>query len=163
VIFWEEGREYDEAVDHYPDPHYSPTDKNPAVYHLFGLENYPGSLVLSEDDYMRFLVSVVADTDTQKPVVPHRLKQALASSHLLLLGYRLRDWEFRVLFRFILNYRRGEAAKEGICIQVRPQKGDRHVLDYLRRYFSRQRFEIEWKSTDDFIGELWKLYKEQQQ
>lgn len=162
VIFWEEGREYDDAGDRYPDPTYVPTPQNPAVYHIFGLENFPGSLVLSEDDYMRFFVSVVTDRDTLKPVVPHRLKQSLASSHLLLLGYHLRDWEFRVLFRFILNHRGGEAAKQGICIQVQPQKGDQHVLEYLRHYFNRQRFEIEWKSSDEFIQELWKVYRDQQ-
>jgi hypothetical protein len=162
VIFWEEGREYDDASKHYPDPNFLPTPQTPAVYHLFGLEDYPGSLVLSEDDYMRFLVSVVTDTDTQKPVVPPRLRQALASSHLLLLGYHLRDWDFRVLFRFILNYRKGESAKQGICIQMKPKKGDQHVTEYLRHYFNRQRFEVEWKSSDEFIRDLWNLYKGQQ-
>lgn len=162
VIFWEEGREYDDAIDHYPDPNFVPGPQTPAVYHIFGLENYPGSLVLSEDDYLRFLVSVVTDTDTQKPVVPPRLRQALASSHLLLLGYHLRDWEFRVLFRFILHYRKGEAAKQGIFIQAKPQKGDQHLIDYLRHYFNRQRFEIEWKSADDFIQKLWNVFKGQQ-
>lgn len=162
VIFWEEGRVYDDAVDHYPDPSFVPTVQNPAVYHIFGLENYPGSLVLSEDDYMRFLVSVVADTDTQKPIVPPRLRQALASSHLLLLGYHLRDWDFRVLFRFILNYRKGESAKQGIFIQLRPRKDDQHLLDYLKHYFNIQRFEIDWKGAENFVQELWTVYKGQQ-
>ena len=100
VVFWEQGREYDDAImaGHYPDPNYNPTATNPAVYHLFGLEDYPGSLVLSEDDYMKFLVSVVSDTDTQNPIVPNRLRRALASSHLLLMGYYLRDWDFRANF-----------------------------------------------------------------
>jgi hypothetical protein len=162
VIFWEEGRVYDDAVNHYPDPNFIPTTQNPAVYHIFGLESYPGSLVLSEDDYMRFLVSVVADTDTQKPIVPPRLRQALASSHLLLLGYHLRDWDFRVLFRFILNYRRGESAKQGIFIQLKPRRNDQHLLDYLKHYFNMQRFEIDWKSIESFIQELWTVYKGQQ-
>jgi len=163
VIFWEEGREYDDATDHYPDPTFVPTPQNPAVYHIFGLENYPGSLVLSEDDYLRFLVSVVTDTDTQKPIVPPKLRQTLASSHLLLLGYHLRDWEFRVLFRFILNFRKGENARQGIFIQVKPEKSDQHLIEYLQHYFKRQKFEIEWKSTEDFVQKLWNVFKGQQQ
>jgi hypothetical protein len=164
VIFWEPGREYDDAITakHYPDPSFNPTATNPAVYHLFGLENYPGSLVQSEDDYMKFLVSVVTDTDTQKPVVPHRLRRALASSHLLLMGYHLRDWDFRVLFRFILNYRHSEVAKQGICIQLKPKKENQQILKYLRRYFNMKQFEIEWKSSKEFVQELWHVWKDHQ-
>jgi hypothetical protein len=164
VVFWETGREYDEAITakHYPDPSFNPTPANPAVYHLFGLENYPGSLVLSEDDYMKFLVSVVSDTDTQKPIVPPRLRRALASSHLLLMGYHLREWDFRVLFRFILNYRQTDMAKQGIFIQLKPKKEDQQLLDYLRRYFNMKKFEIEWKSSDTFVQSLWGVWKGQQ-
>ena len=163
VIFWETGREYDDAIaaKHYPDPSFNPTVANPAVYHLFGLDTYPGSLVLSEDDYMKFLISVVSDTDTQRPIVPPRLRRTLASSHLLLMGYHLRDWHFRVLFRFILNYRQSEVAKQGIFIQLKPQD-DRHLLDYLQRYFNMKKFEIEWKSSEDFVQDLWEVWKGQQ-
>ena len=165
VIFWEPGREYDDAIEakHDPDPNFNPSSKEPAVYHLFGLEDYPGSLVLSEDDYMKFLISVVSDTDTQKPVIPHRLRRALASSHLLLMGYHLRDWDFRVLFRFILNYRKSELAKQGIVIQLRPKKEDEKLLEYLKHYFNMKNFEIEWKSSEEFVQELWELWKGQQQ
>jgi len=164
VIFWEPGREYDDAITakHYPDPTFNPTPTNPAVYHLFGLENYPGSLVLSEDDYMKFLISVVSDTDTQRPIVPPRLRRALASCHLLLMGYHLSDWDFRVLFRFILNYRQSEVAKQGIFIQLKPKEEIRQLLDYLRRYFNMKKFEIEWRSTEEFVQSLWEVWKGQQ-
>jgi hypothetical protein len=164
VIFWETGREYDDAIiaKHYPDPSFNPSVTNPAVYHLFGMENYPGSLVLSEDDYMKFLISVVSDTDTQKPIVPPRLRRALASSHLLLMGYHLSDWDFRVLFRFLLNYRQSEVAKQGIFIQLRPKEEDWQLLDYLKRYFNMKKFEIAWKSSEQFVQELWDIWKAQQ-
>lgn len=163
VVFWEPGVEYDEAIaaKHYPDPSFDPTPERPAVYHLFGLQDYPGSLVLSEDDYMKFLVSIItSDRDTQKAIVPPRLRRALSTSHLLMLGYHLRDWEFRVLFRLILNYRQGD--KEGICIQLKPKKGDEQLLSYLKQYFNMQKFEIEWKSSEKFIQEIWDLWKEDQ-
>lgn len=164
VIFWESGREYDDAIaaKHYPDPSFNPTPNEPAVYHLFGLEQYPGSLVLSEDDYLKFLVSVVSDTDTQRPIVPPRLRRALASSHLFLIGYYLQDWDFRVLFRFMLNYRQNELAKQGIYIQMKPKGNDRQLLNYLRRYFNMKKFDIEWTASEKFIQNLWGLWKAQQ-
>jgi hypothetical protein len=162
-VIFEEGKEYDDAADHYPDQTFNPTVTNPAVYHLFGLENYPGSLVLSEDDYMKFLVSVVSDNNTQKAVVPPRLRRALANTHLLLLGYHMRDWDFRVLFRFILNYRQtDESAKKSIFIQQEPRKGDKHLHDYLEHYFNMKRFEIEWDTSEIFVQKLWKVWKGQQ-
>ena len=164
VIFWEAGREYDDAVtaNHYPDLSFNPTPTNPAVYHLFGLENYPGSLVLSEDDYLKFLVSVVSERDQHKPVIPPRLRRALASSHLFLMGYRLRDWDFRVLFRFILNLRQGDLAKQGILIQLKPKVEDERLLRYLEHYFDMKRFDIEWKGSEEFVQALWNVWKGQQ-
>jgi hypothetical protein len=158
VIQWGD-RKFTESRETYTEP----TVGQPVVYHLFGLESDPPSLVMSEDDYMKFLVSVVADTDTLNPVVPLRLKHALAQSHLLLLGYRLKDWDFRVLFRFILNYRIAKSGKKGIFIQIKPKRGDQNLLDYLQQYFNVERFDIEWKSPERFIQSLWTAWKGQQQ
>jgi hypothetical protein len=158
VIQWGD-RKFVEERETYPEP----TVGQPVVYHLFGLESDPGSLVMSEDDYMKFLVSVVSDSGTLNPIVPLRLKQALVQSHLLLLGYRLKDWDFRVLFRFILNFRVAKSGKKGIFIQIKPKRGDQNLLDYLRQYFNIERFEIEWKSPERFIQDLWKAWKGQQQ
>ena len=158
VIQWED-RKNDEPNISHPEP----TVTEPVVYHLFGMENDPrSSLVLSEDDYMKFLVTVVSDTDTQNPIVPNRLKRYLASHHLLLLGYHLKDWDFRVLFRFILNYRIAKSGKKGIFIQLMPKKGDRNLVEYLQDYFDIERFEISWKSSERFIQELWDAWKGQQ-
>jgi hypothetical protein len=158
VIAWED-RKHDEPNVTYPEP----TITEPVVYHLFGMENDPrASLVLSEDDYMKFLVTVVSDTDTQNPIVPSRLRRVLAASHLLMLGYHLKEWDFRVLFRFILNYRIAKSGKKGIFIQLMPKRGDQNLLDYLKDYFEIERFEISWKSSERFIQELWEIWKGQQ-
>lgn len=165
VIFWEEGVEYDDLEDHHrQDPIIRPTAAEPVVYHLFGLENYPGSLVISEDDYMKFLVSVVTDTDMQHPIVPQKLREKVSAGHLLLLGYHLRDWEFRVLFRFIMEMRKkrsSETVKTGICIQIPPKHEATSLVDYLRRYFKPKQFEIEWKPSMNFTKELWDVWESQ--
>jgi len=162
VIFWEPGVMYDDAseANHEPDPNFSPTPKEPAIYHLFGLENYPGSLVLSEDDYIRYLIAVVSDRDPEKPIIPPRLAQALSSSNLLMMGYHLRDWDFRVLFRLILNYRHGD--KKGVFIQVKPKNEREELSNYLKLYFNTKQFELEWKSSEQFIQEVWDVWERDQ-
>jgi len=116
--------------------------------------------VLSEDDYMKFLISVVSDTDSQKPIVPPKLTSVLSASHLFLMGYHLRDWDFRVLFQLILKYRHENQAKKGIYIQVRPKKQNQEMVEYLKNYFGMQKFEVEWNRSEDFVQVLWKVWKE---
>jgi hypothetical protein len=153
IIRWNESH-YSKAPE-YPDP----TVGEPIVYHLFGIESDPASLVISEDDYLKFLVRAVSDIDKHEPIIPLWLQRTLASSHLLLLGYQLKEWDFRVLFRFILNYRTAKPGKTGIFIQVKPEKGDPHLVGYLSRYFDIEDFEIEWKTPEKFIQELWQVWK----
>lgn len=166
VCFWS-GTGSSARAEHRPNPNYEPTPANPAVYHLFGLEDYPQTLVLSEDDFMNFLVSVVEDTNTQNPIVPLKLRQALAESPLLLLGYQLRDWDFRVLFRFILRFRREELSPRGMVIQL---KQDKHrigtvekTLKYLSNYLDKRQFDVEWTDTESFVRKLWDKWDDYRQ
>jgi hypothetical protein len=166
ICFWG-GRGSSARPEHRPDPSYEPNPTNPAVYHLFGLEDYPQTLVLSEDDFMNFLVSVVEDTNTQNPIVPLKLRQALAESPLLLLGYQLRDWDFRVLFRFILKFRREELSPRGMIIQLKQDKkrigNIEKALQYLSHYLDKKQFDVEWTDAETFIRKLsdeWNKYRQ---
>jgi hypothetical protein len=151
-------------VEHRPNPNYEPTPANPVVYHLFGLEDYPQTLVLSEDDFMNFLIAVVEDTNTQNPIVPLRLRQALAESPLLLLGYQLHDWDFRVLFRFILKFRREELSPRGMVIQLKQDTKRigtvEKALEYLSHYLDKKQFDVEWIDTESFVRKLWAEWDE---
>ena len=150
---------------HTPEVKYTPPDDGsveeepPVVYHLFGLEEYPQTLVLSEDDFMNFLISVVQDTNTNKPVVPLWLREGLAESRLLLLGYRVKDWDFRVLFRFILNYR-NDSAPRGMLIQLKPgnkqSENKEKSVEYLGNYFDKKQFDVDWINPEKFVLNLWK-------
>ena len=158
LCFWSGGGAGVRA-EHRSDPLYEPTPTQPVVYHLFGLEDYPQTLVLSEDDFMNFLMSVAQDINTQNPVVPLKLRQALAESPLLLLGYQLRDWDFRVLFRFILRFRREELSPRGMIIQLKqdPKRIGtvEKALQYLSDYLDKNQFDVEWTNTETFIRKLW--------
>ena len=144
--------------EHQPDPDYEPTPTNPAVYHLFGLENYRNTLILSEDDYMNFLMNAVEEI-TSRDLYPSALQQALPESRIILLGYNLRDWDFRALFRFILRTRKMAAARPSIAIQFKPslEKKDHEArsLKYLQQYFEGHKFRVVWTNTEKFIYELW--------
>lgn len=169
VCFWS-GARSSARPEHWHDPNYEPTPTSPIVYHLFGLEDYPQTLVLSEDDFMNFLVSVVEDTNTQNPIVPLKLRGKLAEQTLLLLGYQLRDWDFRVLFRFIAKFRKEELSPpRGMVIQLkkdRRQTGNlEKSLQYLSRYFDKRQFDVEWSEAETFVQQLsekWNEYRQGQ-
>lgn len=159
ICFWS-GEISSASPEHRTDLDFTPTVTNPLVYHLYGLEDYPQTLVLSEDDYLNFLIAMVEDTNTLNPVVPLTLRRALGESHLLLLGYQLRDWDFRVMFRFMLKFRRDEFSPRGMVIQLK--KDEKRIenmeksLEYLGRYFDRRKFDIEWSDSECFICKLWR-------
>lgn len=155
------------APEHRPDPMYKPSVEDPVVYHLYGYEQYPRSIVLSEDDYLDFLLALAQDTDTEKPLIPHYLRGALEESSLLLLGYRLQDWDFRVLFRGLINVQhssfRALERMYSVAIQLDPkyQEGIRDeykAREYLQSYFDGANFRVEWSSIDKFIATLWSEY-----
>jgi len=119
VILW--SRWSDIRPEHSTDPSFHPTPVEPVVYHLYGLEDYPYTLVISEDDYLNFLKHVIADTNTREPIIPLRLRQAFAESSLLLFGYDQHDWDFRVLFSLITDSRRKDISPRSLIVLSGPE------------------------------------------
>jgi SIR2-like protein len=155
--------------DSLPDPDFIPSPETPVVYHLFGLENYPTTLVLSEDDYMNWQISVAEElsqqiTNTTVPGIPLRLRDALAEkeSQLMILGYNLQDWEFRVLFRFIWRFRKDEDLRRSTVIQLKPRpkntKYEQIALGYLKQYFNIKRSNVKWTRAESYIQKLSEAY-----
>lgn len=135
---------------------YHPEPMKPVVYHLFGIEDLPRSLVLSEDDYMNFLMNSSEGLNSYE-VFPEPLREALSQKRLLLLGYDLRDWDFRALFRLITKFR-NRALNPSIAIQLMPnlqnKEFEKQALHYLEKYFEDYEFDIIWIDTEQFIYEL---------
>ncbi len=143
---------------------YLPTPQNPLVYHLYGLEKYPESLVLSEDDYLDFLGRIWHDFNQYEKVISDYLRQVLTQSSLLLLGYRLQDWEFRVLFRGIINTTPLNTRQHySIAIQVDPHKlrgvEAKEAQTYLQKYFEPAHFVVKWGTSQNFVQQLWKEWQ----
>jgi hypothetical protein len=167
ICFWS-GKVEGVKPEHVLDKDYWPSQNNPMVYHLYGFEDYPETMVLSEDDYMNFLISVMGHTDNLNPIVPASIRERLPAAKMLLLGYHLRDWDFRVLFRFLTKFRflpqasvlvQTQRSTRGMVIQLKETDvGDDEIktLDYLQEYFDQKDFEVRWQSVDDFIRSLYR-------
>jgi len=159
ICFWR-GVPTGVLAEHMPDKEYVPTAEQPVVYHLHGYERYPTTIVLSEDDYTDFLVSVSQPIDPNAPIIPVYLLSALAESMLLLLGYRLQDWDFRALFRGIITAQKRIDSLFSLAIQLTPGP-ETGVIDsqtaqrYLEEYFDSSRFKVEWGEPVDFVKRLW--------
>jgi hypothetical protein len=130
---------------------------NPVVFHLYGHMGVPESLVLTEDDYLDFLVGIA------KNPIPPRIQQAFARASLLFLGYRLTDLEFRVLLRSLATVKRQEDYRH-VAVQL-VHVGDEaeseqqltrlaRAKEYLSTYCDRSFITTYWGTTHDFLVEL---------
>jgi CHAT domain/SIR2-like domain len=154
-----------------PDPEepLSPSIKAPIVYQLFGNFRDIGSLVLTEDDYFTYLLSLNSLRD--KASLAHRrallANRLLASSALMFLGFRVEDWDFRVFFHFLMNRESRELPsaleRKHIAVQVDPEDGRNiepaRVRQYLERRFGAEKVDLYWGGAEDFLlelGERWK-------
>ena len=136
-----------------------PTVDKPLVYHLHGHLGDIDSMVLTEDDYLDFLVSVAENPD----VLSNRLVEAFASSSLLFLGYSLEDLDFKVLLRQLSNYmQRAEGARH-VAVQLAPGRDEtteerRHKARaqqlYLQEKYKLQRVRVYWGTCEQFAAEL---------
>jgi SIR2-like domain len=135
---------------------YNPDGARPIVYYLHGHHGTPESLVLTEDDYIDFLVRVSGDPDLLPPVI----QKALRSKMLLFVGYSLADWTFRVIFQGLLAARPPLAGHSHVSVQLPPPAegpaDDRplRIQEYLDRYFQQQNISICWKPAREFSAEL---------
>jgi SIR2-like domain len=156
VCFWS-GQTSNVRAEHRNNLDLDPSSTNPLVYHLYGLEDYPQTLVLSEDDFINFLISIAEDNKTSSPRIPLYLRKAVGESQLLLLGYQISDWDFRILFRLLMNFRTERFSPRGLLVQS--TRATAHIndnqLEYLSRYFGRKSFDVAWNDAELFIQELW--------
>ena len=168
LCFWN-GSKSNINPEHLPDMNYEPTSTSPAVYHLFGLEDYKNTLIMSEDDFMGFIMNA-AEHINEQDLYPTPLRGALPESRLLLLGYCLRDWDFRTLFRFILRIRKTAMIRPSVAIQLKPslreKRSEARSLKYLERYFDDHKFKVAWTDNETFIHKLfgaWNSFRQGQE
>jgi hypothetical protein len=144
------------------EPHYEPTVARPLVYHLHGHTD-PNSVVLTEDDYLTFLAAM------QDPkLLPDPVRKAIASSSLLFLGYRMADWNIRVLLQGLRRLGQGIGGKGNLSVMVLlppegPEGTQQKMQDYLDRYYAAMDMRVYWGTARQFCGELAARWKQRPQ
>ncbi len=137
---------------------------NPVVFHLHGHTEVPESLVLTEDDYLDFLVRI----SREPQVIPSRIVKALAGTSLLFIGYRLADWDFRVLFRGLIGSLERSLGRIRVAVQLAPEPREvggitqEQVQQYLEDYLAKDDVRVYWGKATDFARELrarWEAFK----
>jgi len=138
---------------------FSPTVASPVVFHFHGLAQTLDSLVLTEDDYFEFLMNVSKD----RTLIPPRIEKAMTGSSLLLLGYRLSDWDFRVMFHLLASYLEIAISRTHVAVQIAPlpdqapEDQRKRVQGYLDLYFEKYKkldIRIYWGTCREFLKEL---------
>ncbi len=134
-----------------------PDVTHPLVYHLFGNLREPDSLVLTEDDLFDYLIGVTRNNDA----IPLVVRDRLADSSLIFLGFRMEDWYFRVFFRTLMDQlgKRRRKKYAHVAVQIAPEEDrlldPRRARRYLEAYFQDADISIFWGSAEDFATELY--------
>ena len=138
-------------------PDYEPSVEEPLVFHIFGSLQHPGSVVLREDQYFEFLRTTGRDPDA----IPAYVRSAFADNALLFLGFRMEDWDFRVLFHSIMSQEGGDRLEQHshVAAQIDPEEGLTLEPEGARRYFEsyfRKPHDVNvfWGNVETFLGEL---------
>jgi len=136
------------------EPDYQPTVQRPLVFHLHGYDLSPESLVLTEDDYLDFLVNI----SRNQQMLPHQIQRAFTGTSLLFIGYRLEDWTFRVLFRGLVSATEASLRRISVTVQLPPRGADvaaqEAIKDYRSAYFDRIDVKVYWGTARQFAAEL---------
>jgi hypothetical protein len=126
----------------------------------------PGSMVLTERDYLEFVAYLNRNED--KDILPAIIRTEISTCSLLFIGYGLEDINFRAIFQGFLSFMSSidnEFRKPRIAVQMPPNLSNKaqKIQKYLERY-TMHMFDVRiyWGTTQDFIEELekrWNDYK----
>jgi hypothetical protein len=139
---------------------FKPSAQTPVIYHLHGHKSVVDSIVLTEDDYLDFLVNMSRDIDT---FLPPRIQEAITGSSLLFVGYSLADIDFRVLFRGLRGNLEKSLSRMSIAVQLpyddaHPNK--EKAEEFVTNYFHNMQVRVYWGTAKQFATELWNRWSD---
>ncbi len=135
---------------------FEPDPQKPVVFHLHGHKDNVQSLVLTEEDYIDFLVQLSKGSS----LIPPFIQQCLVENTILFIGYSLKDINFRVLFRSVLNTVDKGQRRFSFTLQFPESDYDADVKEYLGKYFKDLKINVAWGSAEDFSLELYRRWKD---
>lgn len=131
---------------------------NPVVFHLHGYVPIAESLVLTENDYMDFLVNVASDSE----IIPPQIATALTGTTMLFLGYRIADWNFRVLLRSFARYMEPSVAYFSVAVMRPPDASEstrEEAQNYMTNYYENLGVRVYWGEIKGFMQEFQKRWE----
>ncbi len=127
----------------------------PLVYHLFGHIRFPNSVVLTEDDYFDYMYAAGRKKADE---VPWQIQNRVMTTSLLLVGFGIDEWSFRVLFRFLQSLKPAPGSRlENVAVQLDPQERGLRSVEQYKAYLEKALgadFSIYWGSAQEFLSEL---------
>lgn len=138
-----------------------PTPQAPAVYHLHGILDVPKSMVLTEDDYLDFLLA----TSAIENLIPSEVRAALSNTSLLFIGYSLEDLDFKVILRRLSTWMGRAEGANHVAVQIKPKAvGEppteeekarvERQCEYLSKHFGLQSVQVMWGTAEEFCLRL---------
>lgn len=146
---------------------YAPSSARPLVYHLHGVLDRPPTMVLTEKDYIDFVISLNKYDD--KRSLPSVIRIALATTELLFVGFSLEDIAFRVIFQGVMSVIGDIPRPVGIAVQLPPdfpldkqaklETAQKYLNSYTKNLF---KVSVYWGNIDKFVAELrqrWDVFR----
>lgn len=134
---------------------YLPSVAEPLVYHLHGLDQYPSSLALVEDDYSELWIAAeVGRGRESQDVIPNMVKEAAGAHQLMLLGYQFDGRDFENLRDVLIRpYSRNDAERLAIVDKSANERERAYLRAYLPRDAGRLAImDTRDEQTNDYIS-----------
>ena len=139
-----------------------PTGADPLVFHLHGHVSNDSSMLVTEDDYVDFMVSLANRGAKEVPVLSHWVRRALGLTTLLFIGYSLEDWNFRVLMRHLMKQQKLLRTDQAFSVSIQLPPEDAHLdperrkaaMKFLSDYLGLTAIHVHWGTAADFLTEL---------
>lgn len=158
---WHNARNLSPKQDEGIGSDFVPTPRKPVVFHLHGdLVDLP-SMVLTEDDYLNFLINT-----SQFKVIPSYIEAAFGPQKtFLFMGYSLEDLSFKVLFRRFAQQITQSPGDRHVAVQLHDPKGFSPAQKakqrlYLEEVFKSEKVRVYWGDVGDFARSLLERWKE---
>ncbi|UCH93308.1 MAG: toll/interleukin-1 receptor domain-containing protein [Candidatus Aminicenantes bacterium] len=127
------------------------TVDQPLVFYLYGIVDEPESLLITEDDLLDFLVTLIRKGTLQRNILNELQDE---NKNFLFLGFGFRHWHLRILLHLLTDRERKSCSYA--MEQSTPVKTDPHQLFQTILFFQRSgsKIHIFNKKLDDFAAQL---------
>jgi NAD-dependent SIR2 family protein deacetylase len=127
-----------------------PSVEKPLVYKLHGSLENVDSMVITEDNYIDFLISLIEGN----PKLPDAISAIFRTDSILFVGYGLKDWNIRVLLRY---FRKDEDIRS-FAVQ-RDLRGASREWESMVLYWERKNISVYNCDALAFLRELDQRYQ----